>query len=234
MNASSVKKEEQATPTGRRYKSVADLIKGEGVPHEVGKQVNALASETGIVAQTALNRPLVYLAGPDVFYPDPLAVAVRKKNILSEMGMAGLFPLDNEISATGEPPECTALRIALANEALIQKSDIVLANMEPWHGPSMDVGMAYEMGYGRALGKIVVGYAPDRRPFAERVKAFLEHQKRLHPGCERFQIEDFGQMADNLMLVNAIVGQRRPVEIPATFEEAAALAKKLWEEKCAL
>ena len=61
------------------------------------------------MAQTALNRPLVYLAGPDVFYPDPQAVAVRKKNILSEMGMAGLFPLDNEISATGEPPKCELL-----------------------------------------------------------------------------------------------------------------------------
>ena len=51
MNATSVKKEEQAAPTGRRYKSVADLIKGEGVAHEVGKQVTALASETGIVRQ---------------------------------------------------------------------------------------------------------------------------------------------------------------------------------------
>lgn len=55
------------------------------------------------MAQTALNRPLVYLAGPDVFYPDPQAVAVRKKNILSEMGMAGLFPLDNQILHSFHP-----------------------------------------------------------------------------------------------------------------------------------
>ena len=183
------------------------------------------------MALTALYRPLVYFAGPDVFYPDPLAVAVRKKNILSEMGMTGLSPLDNEIPPADEPPECTALRIALANEAMIEKCDIVLANMEPRHGPSMDVGTAYEMGYGRALGKIVVGYTPNRRPFSERVKAFLEHHKPLQPGCKGNQIEDFGQMADNLMLVNAVVGQRRPGDIPASFEEAAALAKKLWEEK---
>ena len=51
MNTSSVKKEEQAAPTGRRYKGVADLIKGEGVSPEVGKQIGALANETVIVRQ---------------------------------------------------------------------------------------------------------------------------------------------------------------------------------------
>lgn len=46
-----VKKEEQAVPTGRRYKSVADLMTGEGVAHEVEKQVAALSNETRIVRQ---------------------------------------------------------------------------------------------------------------------------------------------------------------------------------------
>ena len=41
----------KAAPARRRYKSIADLIKGEGVSHEVGKQVTALANETGIVRQ---------------------------------------------------------------------------------------------------------------------------------------------------------------------------------------
>ena len=172
--------------------------------------------------------PLVYLAGPDVFYPDPLAAAARKKKILRELGMEGLFPLDNELAPMDEPPECTALRIAQANEALIRQCDIVLANMKPWHGPSMDVGTAYEMGFARALGKIVMGYTPERRPFAQRVRAFLETLKpSRHDGN---QIEDFGQMADNLMLVHAGAKpcQQRP-EVAASFEEAAALAKKYWE-----
>ena len=174
--------------------------------------------------------PLVYLAGPDVFYPDPHAAAARKKKILLELGMEGMFPLDNELTPLDEAPECTALRIAQANEALIRKCDIVLANMEPWHGPSMDVGTAYEMGYGRALGKIVVGYTPDRRPFARRVRAFLETLSLSRP--DENQIEDFGQMTDNLMLVHA--GAKRcqqPPEIVASFEEAAALAKGYWEAR---
>lgn len=175
-----------------------------------------------------ISRPLVYLAGPDVFYPDPLAAAARKKKILRELGMEGMFPLDNEIAPMDEAPECTALRIAQANETLIRKCDIVLANMEPWHGPSLDVGTAYEMGYGRALGKIVIGYTPDRLPFAQRVRAFL---KALSPSrLNGNQIEDFGKMADNLMLVHA--GAKRcqqPPEVAASFEEAAALAKRYWE-----
>jgi len=40
-------------------------------------------------------------------------------------------------------------------------------------------------------------------------------------------------MTDNLMLVNALSGQKQTVDIPATFEEAAALAKKLWDAKFA-
>ncbi|XHR26879.1 MAG: nucleoside 2-deoxyribosyltransferase [Chthoniobacteraceae bacterium] len=169
----------------------------------------------------------VYLAGPDVFYPEPMKAAAEKKKILAGLGMEGVFPLDQIVDPAGLSPEALALRIGQANEAMMRGCDIVIANMEPWHGPSMDVGTAYEMGYGRALGKIVLGYTPDRRRFSERVGAFLGAQGAPWP----FQIEDFGAMADNLMMVNAVTDSGGPLEIPATFEEAARLARRLWDER---
>jgi nucleoside 2-deoxyribosyltransferase len=169
----------------------------------------------------------VYLAGPDVFYPEPMKVAAYKKEVLAGLGLEGLFPLDNIVDPSGLTPEALALRIGQANEAMMRGCDIVIANMEPWHGPSMDVGTAYEMGYGRALGKIVLGYTPERRRFSDRVRAFLSQQGADWP----FQIEDFGALADNLMMINAVTDSGGPVELPATFEEAARLARGLWEAR---
>jgi len=190
-------------------------------------------------------RGFVYLAGPDVFYPDPIGVGHRKKEILRRIGLEGRFPMDNKIDFKGKRLEDVALEIGRANEAMIKDCDIIIANMEPWHGPSMDVGTAYEMGFGRALGKIVVGYSHDRRPFSERVKTFLDKEKASHPewkghfrskdgreyGPDDNLIESFGQMADNLMMVNAIVESGVSFIIPATFEDAATTAKSLWDQK---
>jgi hypothetical protein len=44
-------------------------------------------------------------------------------------------------------------------------------------------------------------------------------------------IESFGQMGDNLMMVNAIVDSGGEIKIPSTFEEAASLASSLWLRK---
>jgi transcriptional regulator with XRE-family HTH domain len=47
----SLEKKDPAKPTGRRYASVADLLKGEGVSVEVGRRVASLAAETRVVQQ---------------------------------------------------------------------------------------------------------------------------------------------------------------------------------------
>jgi len=188
---------------------------------------------------------IVYLAGPDVFYPNPMEASRSKKDILQRFGLEGRFPMDNNLDPSGKRPEDFAFEIGRANEAMIKDCDIIIANMEPWHGPSMDVGTAYEMGFGRALGKIVIGYSHDRRSFSERVKAFLNQEKAFHPewkgdftskdgieyGPDGNSIEAFGQMADNLMMVNAIVESGDSFIIHSTFEDAAMAAKSLWDQK---
>jgi nucleoside 2-deoxyribosyltransferase len=40
----------------------------------------------------------VYLAGPEVFLPDAIAIGNKKKRLCTEFGFEGLFPFDNEVA----------------------------------------------------------------------------------------------------------------------------------------
>lgn len=149
-----------------------------------------------------MNTPRIYLAGPDVFVPDPVAFGDVLKGICAEHGIEGIFPMDSDVTvALLDLP--TAYAIARANEFLIQGADGVIANMTPFRGPSMDAGTIFEIGYARALGKPVFGYTTSKESFGIRTRTVLGL-----PGAERdsegMLIEDFG-CVDNLMIDGAIM-----------------------------
>lgn len=63
-------------------------------------------------------------------------------------------------------------RIASRNEALIRSCALMIANLTPFRGPSADVGTVYEIGFMRALGRPVYGYATTATPFTQRTLDF--------------------------------------------------------------
>ena len=140
----------------------------------------------------------IYLAGPDVFRRDALELGQAKAAICAEYGFEGLFPLDSHVDLSGLSPVDSGLAIYGADIELMNRCDLIVANMTPFRGPGLDGGTAFEMGYMRAQGKPVWGYTLDARDYGDRVEAAT-------PGWDREdqQIEAFG-MADNLMLVGAI------------------------------
>jgi nucleoside 2-deoxyribosyltransferase len=146
----------------------------------------------------------IYLAGPDVFFPDPQARAADLKAVCARYGAVGvspLDPLDAEPAEWAHQPE--AHRIALRNEAHIKGCDVLIANLTPFRGASADVGTVFELGFMRALGRRVYGWSNDLRPFAERVR-FIEGLGRdARTDMEGLVIEDFG-LVDNLMIDGAI------------------------------
>jgi nucleoside 2-deoxyribosyltransferase len=153
----------------------------------------------------------VYLAGPDVFMPDPVLWLDRKKAICAAFGLQGIAPLDSLI---GEPADWAELpdwrRIALRNEAHIRGSDALIANLTPFRGPSADAGTIYELGYARGLGRKLFGYATVAVPFLDRTLAHLnETARQLPDGSWRdpddMLIEQFG-LFDNLMIEGGIHG----------------------------
>jgi nucleoside 2-deoxyribosyltransferase len=144
-----------------------------------------------------VTRPRVYLAGPEVFLPDPRRAAAAKKALCERYGFTGVFPLDAELDLSRLAPRDAALAIGSANQRLIRGCQLVVANLTPFRGPSADAGTVWELGFARGLGLPVFGYSNLAREFASRTRAFL----REHP--DGLAVESFG-LADNLMLVHAI------------------------------
>ena len=142
----------------------------------------------------------VYLAGPDVFLPDPLKMAEAKKEICQNYGFEGVFPFDSNLDLTNLKPRQAALQIYHCNLKLMNSCDLIIANMTPFRSPSLDAGTAFEIGYMTALGKPIFGYSNDGHLYGERVmnktSETLDDRGML--------IEDF-EMMDNLMLEGAII-----------------------------
>ena len=101
-----------------------------------------------------------YLAGPDIFLPDAEQWTERKKSICARHGLSAFrrstMPGPNRPAGPALPDW---RRIASRNEALIRSCALMIANLTPFRGPSADVGTVYEVGFMRALGRPVFGYA---------------------------------------------------------------------------
>lgn len=140
----------------------------------------------------------LYLAGPDVFLPDPLARAAALKALCARHGLVGVSPLDPIVPAPADwAGLAEAARIARQNEAHIASCDALVANLTPFRGPSADVGTVFELGFMRALGRPVFGWSNDATQYADRTRAFLG------PDGDGMEIESFG-LGDNLMIEGAI------------------------------
>lgn len=146
-------------------------------------------------------RPRAYLAGPEVFLPDKVAVFAAKAAFCERFGMEPAPPMDAGNPGPTEAP--LSRRIYKRNIALMDGADLIIANLSPYHGPSADVGTVFELGYGAAKGLPVFGYSNDPRTFPDRVEDFAG-PFRTGEGGVRFDrhgyaVEDFG-LADNLMI----------------------------------
>lgn len=156
--------------------------------------------------------PRVYLAGPEVFLPNAMAVGREKCRLCAEAGLEGVFPLDAALDLAGLSKLEAARRIALANEALIRSCDGLIANLTPFRGTSVDSGTAFEVGFMRALGRPVLGYTNATADYAVRSGQYRGGQ-RLAFDCDvdDASVENFG-LAENLMIEVAIVEAGAHVE----------------------
>lgn len=164
----------------------------------------------------------IYLAGPDVFLPDAIAIGRRKVDICARYGLTGLYPLDNPLDRSVADP---SLAIFMANEAMMDASDAIIANLTPFRGAGADPGTAYELGYMAGRRKLCLGYANDPAVYTDRLRRIADvkpHDDRL-VDAEGLTVEDFG-LPDNLMLIHALDLHGCPLIMP---KQAAA---DLWHD----
>lgn len=137
-----------------------------------------------------------YLAGPEVFLPEALDIGRRKKEICRNYGFGAIFPLDRLPDEGISDPLQVAREIFEICLGMLDESDLVIANMTPFRGVSLDVGTAVELGYMYALGKPAFGYSNLADDYRQRVEmAGVAGAGQL--------VEDFG-LSDNVMCEGTI------------------------------
>lgn len=148
----------------------------------------------------------VYIAGPEVFFPNGKEIIARKGELARQYGFEA-----NTFGGGDYPSEKFAFGVAISkkNEETMRASDFILANMTPFRGLSTDVGTAYEIGFMCALGKAAFAYTNDPRAYDVRLTAdyyggaVSKDEDGMVRGSDGWMVEDHA-MADNLMLDGAI------------------------------
>lgn len=189
---------------------------------------------------TSIPRLRIYLAGPEVFFPNAVAQGAEKKRLCAEFGFEGVYPLDNVIEGAERHSRLELARlISHGNERLMRSCDLLIANCTPFRSVSMDVGTAFEIGFMQALGKPVLGYSNTSADYASRVReAARIASAAWDTESNAADIEDFG-LAENLMIAVAIRdagGEFVTQEVPADrmlsdlagFRRCLGIAREVW------
>ncbi len=148
----------------------------------------------------------VYLAGPDIFFPDAIAIGARKKELCAQYGLEGLYPLDVALPVRPTGPE-VAMAIFHIDTGMMAAADAIVANLTPFRGPSADPGTVFELAWMLAHGKPAFGYSADPRLLAARTVP------------DGNVIEDFG-LSENLMIDCALRAAGTPIVIPDAGQDA--------------
>jgi nucleoside 2-deoxyribosyltransferase len=155
----------------------------------------------------------IYLAGPEVFLPDAVEIGRRKIQICARYVLSGLYPLDNSVDLSARDASVTIFK---GNEAMMDASDAIIANLTPFRGPSADAGTVYELGYMAGRGKLCLAYSNDPSSYPERVARMTKVTKSSDGrlvDSDGLTIEDFG-WSDNLMMIHALDLHGSPLVTP--------------------
>ena len=153
-----------------------------------------------------------YLAGPDVFLPDAPAQAARKSAICAHHGITALPPLNEDVASLAAMPEAEAWRVIFAKDvAMMERADIVIANLTPFRGASADAGTLVELGWFLGRGRPIFAYSNSATPFAARS---ARHCAALPDPMPGLTVGGFG-LPDNLMIPGAVeAGGGLPILLP--------------------
>jgi nucleoside 2-deoxyribosyltransferase len=178
--------------------------------------------------------PIAYLAGPDVFLPNAPAHAARKAVICAAHGITALPPLNEDIASLAELEAHHAWRAIFTKDIeMMERADLVIANLTPFRGASADAGTLIEVGWFLGRGRPIFGYSNSATPFAERSAAHVASVPDPIPGLA---VEGFG-LPDNLMIPGAVESGGHPILLPeggqdlpfdslAVFERCVAVAAR--------
>ena len=142
-----------------------------------------------------------------MFLPNAVAHAARKVEICRRFGLRGLPPLNDDAEPAATEPEVWRA-IYEKDVAMMEQSDLIIANLTPFGGASADAGTLIEVGWFLGKARPIFGYSNTPENFESRMR------RQLGAGQTEFAIEGF-HLPDNLMIVGAVQSGGYPVFLPA-------------------
>lgn len=144
----------------------------------------------------------IYLAGPEVFYPNVKSLGETKKDLCKKYGFIGLFPMDNVVGPNMELPDRA---IYAGDVAMMDEADLGIFNLTPFRGISADPGTVFELGYFVGCKKPVFAYTEDYSHYLQRARRLFDLEVKdggyyTPDGCF---VEDHKNI-DNLMIDNGV------------------------------
>jgi nucleoside 2-deoxyribosyltransferase len=164
---------------------------------------------------------IAYLAGPDVFLPNAAAHAARKVEICRRFGLRGLPPLNQDVETAAKGLDVWQ-SIYEKDIAMMERCDIIIANLTPFGGASADAGTLIEVGWFLGKGKPIFGYSNASESFEQRMR------RQLGDGAADLGIEGF-RLPDNLMIVGAVLSGGCPIFVPRDGEARGIDALDVFE-----
>lgn len=131
--------------------------------------------------------PVIYLAGPERYDVDCLEVYERMKALCRERGLQAVVPTDAAPGVTpveSDDPYTNAYSIFERQQQHVRDCDILLANLNDFHGWEPDSDTSFECGMAFQLGKALYGYMADARRMIDRIPNLgPDHEYRDACGC---------------------------------------------------
>lgn len=115
----------------------------------------------------------IYIAGPDVFFENSFQIGETKKELCLKYGFEGIYPLDLLPADLFSDKYTTNEQAKIIKNGCvkgIKDCDILIANMTPFRGVSMDVGTANEIGLAHMVDKDIYGYSLNSQSYLEKIK----------------------------------------------------------------
>jgi nucleoside 2-deoxyribosyltransferase len=162
-----------------------------------------------------------YLAGPDVFLANAVAHAARKVAICRQYGLRGRPPLNDDAGTAAEAADVWQA-IYQKDIAMMERCDIIIANLTPFGGASADAGTLIEVGWFLGKGRPIFGYSNSSESFELRMR------RQLGEAHADFGIEGF-HLPDNLMIVGAVQSGGYPIFVPGDGEARGIDALDVFE-----
>ena len=140
--------------------------------------------------KTELNNngmPVVYLAGPERYDSDAAEKYAAMKELCAKNGFYAIVPTDEVPgipAANTDDIYTNAYLTFMRQQQHVRDCDIILANLNDFHGWEPDSDTSFECGMAYQLGKKMFSYMESTEKMIHRVPNFgVDHQYRDHCGC---------------------------------------------------